>query len=59
MKDKISDQTARTEPEQTPKDKGLTVKIGQIVRIRGQDRLVIEEKGQKHGQTQILLKQEV
>jgi hypothetical protein len=44
-------QTARTQIGQNPKVRGHTAKIGQTVRIRDQDHLVIEGKGRKHGLT--------
>jgi hypothetical protein len=58
MKVRVGEQTVRTEIEQTLKAKGQTVKIDQTARTRDQDHSVIEEKGQKHGQIQILLKPE-
>jgi hypothetical protein len=59
MKVRIGEQTVRTETEQTLKDRGQTAKIGQTAITGGQDHSATEEKGQKHGQIQTLLKPEV
>jgi hypothetical protein len=58
MKARAGDPTVRIEKGQTLKDRGQTAKTDQTDKIVDLDLSVTDEKGQKHGQTQTLAKQE-